>query len=164
MSLVELPRLRTSFQAKEIYDSTSKQRITRLYSKDFNGLYISDERPGFLRRHLRSLPQAIVLSSDIGELSLLAPCLSVTCPSVSSAPFSTELVLNRDDSWRQCLSSRFFVYPLHASGAFLMTPDTSSAMYLAAMCLLRRDYERCCAIAPACRTDLPLNLQEAWAL
>lgn len=105
-----------------------------------------------------------MLSSDIGEISLLAPSLTACCPGVKSAPFSTEVVLTRDEAWKECLQSRFFVYPLHASGTFLMTPDTSSALYLAAMCLLRRDYERCCAIAPACRTDLPLNVQEAWAL
>lgn len=54
--------------------------------------------------------------------------LSLACP---GQPFSTELVFERlSASWANKLSTRYFTYSVHVSGAFLQPPTLGSSLYL----------------------------------
>ena len=57
-----------------------------------------------------------------------------------SAPFSTELVMNRANvKWYATLDTRYYLYPVHISLSFMFTPTLASALYL----LLLRFQYRC---------------------
>ena len=59
ISVVELPRLKTSFVPKQDRDGQ-----VRLYSKDFGDLFISDTRSGPLRRLLEGVPRSVILENN----------------------------------------------------------------------------------------------------
>ena len=64
-------------------------------------------------------------------------------PRVASQPFTTQLVLNRNDSrWNDSLAQRYYLYPVHVSLSFLLTRGMETALYLLLMRLLHRDYQQ----------------------
>ena len=51
------------------------------------------------------------------------------------------------------METRFFIYPVHLSGAFLLTSSLSSAFYLVLVRLMKREYEQAARLITACFID-----------
>ena len=147
--IVELPRLKLSFTVRSDYSG-----IQRLYSMDHNNLFVCNERNTMVNSMIQGIPHSLVLSNIEGEMQLLIPVLNPYRPRVQSDPFTTSIVLDRSDSkWRNALTSRYFMYPVHVSTSFLMTKGLHAAMYLLLLRLLHRDYEDVFQLAESISSD-----------
>jgi hypothetical protein len=153
IDLVELPRLKLAFSARKDH-----MGIERLYSVDHADLFISNERSASTSEMLKGIPHSLLLSNVRGELQVLVPVVAPHRPTVASEPFSTELVLDRNDNkWNRVLSQRYFMYPVHVSLSFLLTKGLYSALYLMLLRLLHRDYEEVYRLADSIATDTKLS-------
>jgi hypothetical protein len=145
IDLVELPRLNISFVSKHV-KLPSGETVTRLYSVDHADLFITNYRSELIAQLMRGLPHSLLLSNSNGDLQILVPAIAPCRIPITSAPLSTEIVLNRikftiENGW---LTLRYFLYPVHVSLAFMFQPSLSSALYLLLMRFLNRDYIRSC--------------------
>jgi hypothetical protein len=95
-------------------------------------------------------------------MAVLVPVLSPPRPAVGSAPFTTALVLDRSDAgWEAALSSRYFLYPVHVSMAFLLTKGLNAALYLMLLRFLHRDYDDVYRLTDSVATDTALSPEGA---
>lgn len=70
---------------------------------------------------------------------MLVPSIHPVRPFIGSAPFSTELVLDRTDKdWHEALDTKYYLYPVHVSLSFMFTPTLASALYLLLLRFLHR--------------------------
>ena len=137
MDLVELPRLKLAFTSREDHAGN-----INLYSIDHADLYITNKRPHMIGKILEGIPHSLVMSNSQHELSVLVAVLSPVRPIVESQPFTTELVLDRqDDEWYNGLSQKYFIYPIHVSLSFLMTKGVDTVLYLILLRFLNRQYD-----------------------
>lgn len=157
VSIVHLPRLKATFKPKVGDDG-----VARLYSLDHAGLFVTDRRTESLLELMRGIPQSVVLENKHRELFLMVPNVSVHRPKIRSVPFASDLVLSRPQDWADTTSTRFYLYAVHPSGAFLETPSLSSAFYLVLLRLMHRDYEIVSRLLSACSSDIELQREEAW--
>lgn len=155
IDLVELPRLKLAFTAR--LDDMGQ---LRLFSVDHADLFISNERNHLTTAMLDGLPHSLVMSTLQGEMQVLLPVVKPVRPSIKGEPFSTSIVLDRNDkSWNLALSQRYFLYPVHVSLAFLMTKGFDTALYLMLCRFLHRDYEAVFRLVDSIATDSKLSLE-----
>ncbi len=77
---------------------------------------------------------------------------------VDAHPFSTDLVIDREDSvWIGNLSQRFYLYPIHISLTFVMTRTLNSGLYLLLLRFLHREYDAAFRLCDAVATDAKLS-------
>ena len=62
------------------------------------------------------------------------------------------------------VKTRYYVYPVHVSGAFLTTPSLSSALYMVLLRLLAREYIFASRLLTSCHTDQALTEEETFIL
>ncbi len=97
------------------------------------------------------------------ELFILTPNRAVSRVSVQSCPFSTELVADcADDRWLYFQPTRFYLYPVHVSRTFLLSPTLSSSLYLVLLRVLSRQYAEAFRLIAACQADLRFSDEEAY--
>lgn len=159
VSLVQFPRLRAEFVPRIDDDG-----VCRMYSQEHAGLFVSDARSRPLARQLAGLPQSVVLEDRYKQQFVLVPNVELTRPADPARPMSTDLAPKRSKKWMAAVDARFYVYPLHASGAFLSPPSLASALYLVALRLLHREYVMVAAALPSCASDVAFAREEGWAL
>jgi thiol-disulfide isomerase/thioredoxin len=153
IDLVDLPRLKLSFTAKEDHNGTA-----RLFSLDHADLFVSTKYDSFSSKLMASIPFSLLMSNLRGENQLLIPVLPPRRPNVLTEPFSTEIVLDRSNKkWTQSLSQHFYLYPVHVSLAFLMPKGLNSALYLLLLRLLNRDYDSAFRMCDSIATDSKLS-------
>ena len=150
IDLIELPRLKLSFVGR--FDH---QNEYRLYSVDHVDLFISNERNATYNKMLVGIPHSILLSNVRGEVQILVPVLPVVRPAIGDEPFSTFIILYRNQL--ETLAERFFLYPVHISFSFLLTKGVNSALYLMLLRFLHRDYAEVFRLADSIATDTPFN-------
>jgi len=164
ITLIELPRLKLRLQPRPYTDEQGVSGV-RLYSLDHANLYVSDYRDDMLNQLLVGLDQSLLMENNEHELFVLIPSYIVHRPNITSAPFSTELVPERGAStWMNIMETRFFLYPVHTSHTFLLTPTQSSAVYLILLRLLARQYTEAYKLVQSCEADMKLSESEEWIL
>ncbi len=83
VDLIELPRLRLSFFAKKTL--IGHEETTLLYSRDHDGLFISNYRDPMIQKLLDGIPHSLVLENVDHDLFMLVPGAALPIrPSVSS--------------------------------------------------------------------------------
>jgi hypothetical protein len=115
-------------------------------------------------RLLLGIPHGLVLSNNNGELQLLVPSLLPIRPKIGDSPFSTTLVMKRDET--SCTKgwlgdARYFLYPVHVSFSFLFMPTLCSAMYMVLLRYLNMNFAESCKLAPSVATDAELSSDES---
>jgi hypothetical protein len=81
----------------------------------------------------------IINITNLQEILVLVPSIHPVRPFIGSAPFSTELVLDRTDKdWHEALDTKYYLYPVHVSLSFMFTPTLASALYLLLLRFLHR--------------------------
>ncbi len=159
LSFVVLPRLKLTFAVRTVGG------VPRLYSLDHSDFYITNERTDTAVELLRGIPHSLLLSNANSELQVLVPSFPPARPSVATRPFSTELVLVREDrSWRSCLDQPYFMYPVHISLSFLYSTTLASALYLLLLRFLNRDYQKCAELVDTISSDVELTEEENQTL
>jgi thiol-disulfide isomerase/thioredoxin len=165
LSLVELPRLKMRFE----------MRGKRLYSLDYDGLFVSDTMDPAVLSLMAGIPHVLVLENSLRQKSLLVSNFGLERVTIKSCPLNTELVLKsskfdlaedqwQDDTWAKNVETRFYIYPVHLSGAFLLTSSLSSAFYLVLIRLMKRDYEQAAQLISSCFTDTAFSPEEKWIM
>ena len=155
ISIVELPRLRAQFRCNG----------QRLESLDFDGLYIMLEDDEDVTNLARGVPHYLPLRNALGDRFLMVPNFGLARPKVRSCPFSTLLTVDRSaEGWSNSVKTRYYVYPVHVSGAFLTTPSLSSALYMVLLRLLAREYIFASRLLTSCHTDQALTEEETFIL
>ena len=164
IALIELPRLKLKLQPRVHIDEKGVESV-RLYSLDHSNLFLSDYRDDLLNSLLVGLNNSILLENPEKELFVLIPNGIVHRPNITSEPFSAELVPERGATiWMQVQESRYFLYPVHGSHTFLLTPTQSSAVYLILLRLLARQYTEAFNVVQSCEADMKLSDSEEWVL
>jgi thiol-disulfide isomerase/thioredoxin len=159
LSYVLLPRLKLSFCVRVV------DGITRLYSLDHSDFYITNARSDTAVELLHGIPHSLLLSNANGELQVLVPSFPPARPSIMSRPFSTELVLIREDrKWRKPLDQPYFMFPVHISLSFLYSTTLASALYLLLLRFLNRDYQKVAQLVDTISSDVELTEEENQTL
>jgi thiol-disulfide isomerase/thioredoxin len=159
LSYVLLPRLKLSFCVRSV------DGITRLYSLDHSDFYITNARTDSAVELLQGIPHSLLLSNANGELQVLVPSFPPARPAIYARPFSTELVLLREDEkWRNCLDQPYFMFPVHISLSFLYSTTLASALYLLLLRFLNRDYQKCAQLVDTISSDVELTEEENQTL
>jgi hypothetical protein len=154
LHVVSLPRLKLTFQARQVGDSV------RLFSVDHADLFISNARDETTKL-LAGIPHSLLLSNSNGEMSVLVPAWEPVRPRVSAVPFTTELVLNRMDStWNARLEHPYYIYPVHVSLSFLYSTTLASALYLLLLRYLARLYTSVVQLVDTVSSDTGLTDEE----
>ena len=160
LSDIELPRLglRFAVSRETVQEEGRLELVTRVMALDFGGLFISDHFPEHL---VGCAPHALVLQDQCGNLTAVVPnCLpkSAVCP---MTPFGTSIVLCRPAFVNE--KKRVYAYPVHISNTFLQTSHIASALYLALLQLMHREYGACAALLKSCVPDVPFDYEEQKA-
>jgi hypothetical protein len=151
LHLVSLPRLKLTFEAREVHGSV------RLYSVDHADLFIINQR-NEASSMLAGIPHSLLLSNSNDELSVLVPAWPPCRPAVDSVPFSTELVLDRSSrKWYDQLEHPYYMYPVHVSLSFLYSTTLASALYLLLLRYLNRQYKAVVRLVDTVGTDSALT-------
>ena len=165
VDLVELPRLRLSFDAKRDADG-----VVRLHSREHPGLFV-----GWLRNEahaaalLKGLPHCLLLQNELGEAYVLLSALAKPCRLADPTdPLMTQLLVTRHaPGWADSLPGvRHYLYPVHRSGAFLTPPSLAARLSLLLCRWLARDFESVFELSTCTAVDTKLSAEEAqlWAL
>eukprot|EP00466_Bigelowiella_natans_P015194 jgi/Bigna1/85176/estExt_fgenesh1_pg.C_20373 len=156
ISLVELPRLGARFETRE-QDGKSV-----LASLDYDGLYLTESPDSILSKHANAIPHAVVLNNSRQEYFLMVPNYGITRPKIKQCPFSTHVVLSRGKEWSQQVKTRYYVYPIHLSGTFVLSRSLSASFYLLLLRLMARDYAAASKLLSTCSTDTAFTEEEKW--
>lgn len=156
IDLIELPRLKLNFHEK-----TDEHGISRIYSLDHSNIYVSNFTSPLTLQLMQGMPHSLLMSSSDNELQILVPIVDLVRPRIGSSPFSTELVLNRNDvKWSASLDTCYFLFPIHVSLSFLFTPTLSSSLYLLVLRFLNRRYHDVFRLAATIGTDTDFSKEE----
>ncbi len=135
--------------------------VLRLFSMDHVNLFVTNERSKLTSDLIRGIPHSILLADSNHEVSILVPSIHPIRPFISSAPFSTELVLARHDKkWYSALDTKYYLYPVHVSLSFLFTPTLASAIYVLLLRFLHRQYNEVVRLANSIATDTHFTKEE----
>eukprot|EP00755_Sulcionema_specki_P005608 Sspe_Gene.33212::Locus_16237_Transcript_1_1_Confidence_1.000_Length_12018::g.33212::m.33212 len=155
LTWVHLPRLKLSFRGK-----ATKAGIV-LTSLDHAHLHVSNFRSELIVNLIKGAPHALLLQDVNGQMSVLIPAFRVHRPVIKDDPFTTELVILRSDTaWLDACDTRYFLYPVHISLSFLLTPTLASSLYLLLLRFQHRIYDDSFRLAGMTGTDAQLTSQE----
>jgi hypothetical protein len=151
--LIELPRLRLSFRSR-LVTLADGQTVSRLYSDDHDGLFISNYQSKLIGILMDGIPHSLVLENIHQDLFLLVPGAAMPIrPSIKEDKFATEIVFDRSNrTWLDNLDVRHYLYPVHKSKTFLFTPTFASALYLMLLRFFNRQYAVVFRLADSCVT------------
>jgi len=154
---IELPRVNLSFKAKTIQTDDGKNE-QRLYSNDYDGLYIatSNEARETTERLLGSISHFIVLQNADKDLFLLIPsCALPRRLHVDGSHLSVQVILDRrNDDWNNSIGEvRSYLYPIHNSLSFLVTPSLASSLYLMLMYFITGAYTEVFKMVESCVSE-----------
>lgn len=154
---IELPRVNLSFRSKTIEMVDGKVE-NRLYSNDYDGLYIatSTEAREIAERLLGSISHFIVLQNADKDLFILVPsCALPRRLHADGAHLSVQVMLDRrNQEWNDNIGEvRSYLYPIHNSRSFLVTPSLSSSLYLMLMYFITGSYVEVFKMVESCVSE-----------
>lgn len=157
IDLIELPRVNLSFRAKRVekIDGTIEHR---LYSNDNDGLYIATSLKAreLVEKLLGSIDHFIVLQNEDNDLFVLIPgCALPRRLHVDGSHLSVQVLLDRrNQEWINSMGEiRCYLYPVHSSKSFLITPSLASSMYLMVMYFITGAYQEVYKMVESCVSE-----------
>ena len=157
IDLIELPRVNLAFKAKEV-ESIDGHVERRLYSNDYDGLYIatSTEAREIAERLLGTISHFIVLQNADNDLFVLLPsCALPRRLHVDGSHLSVQVILDRrNKEWINNIGEvRSYLYPIHNSRSFLVTPSLASSLYLMLMYFITGSYPDVFKMVDSCVSE-----------
>jgi hypothetical protein len=157
IDLIELPRVNLSFKTRtvESFDGKIEHRI---YSNDYDGLYIATSTEGRERaeRLLGSISHFIVLQNADSDLFVLVPsCALPRRLHTDGKRISVQTILDRrNKEWIENIGEvRSYLYPVHNSLSFLVTPSLASSLYLMLMYFITGQYQEAYKMVESCVSE-----------
>eukprot|EP01061_Rhynchopus_euleeides_P007779 TRINITY_DN1682_c1_g1_i2.p1 TRINITY_DN1682_c1_g1~~TRINITY_DN1682_c1_g1_i2.p1 ORF type:complete len:3842 (+),score=1703.90 TRINITY_DN1682_c1_g1_i2:1018-11526(+) len=158
VSVIELPRLRLKLQPQKDLDGA-----WRLFLLDQPGWFVSTSVPDPIAELVRALPEALLVQNRSSEFKVLVPNHDLVRPAICGVAFPCRLVpLRTSVGWEEVMEQRFFTYPVHVSGTFLICTGVGPTLYLLLVGLLSRRYQEAFRLADGVCTDAALNPDEQW--
>lgn len=163
IDFIELPRVNLSFKAKDV-ESVDGKIEHRLYSNDYDGLFISTstEAREIAERLLGSISHFIVLQNADKDLFVLLPsCALPRRLHADGSHLSVQVILDRrNKDWNNNIGEvRSYLYPIHNSRSFLVTPSLASSLYLMLMHFITGSYVEVFKMVESCVSE-DLNAEE----
>jgi hypothetical protein len=163
IDLIELPRVNLSFRSKDV-ESIDGKVDHRLYSNDYDGLFIatSTESREIAERLLGTTSHFIVLQNPDNDLFILMPsCALPRRLHVDGSHLSVQVILDRrNQEWIDNIGEvRSYLYPVHNSRSFLVTPSLASSLYLMVMYFITGEYQDVFKMVESCVSE-ELNPEE----
>jgi hypothetical protein len=160
---IELPRVNLSFKAK-IIESIDGRSEHRIYSNDYDGLYIatSNDAREIAERLLGAISHFIVLQNAENDLFVLMPsCALPRRLHSDGSHLSVQVVLDRrNQDWINNIGEvRSYLYPVHNSRSFVVTPSLASSLYLMLMYFITGLYTEVFKMVESCVSE-ELNPEE----
>ena len=160
---IELPRVNLSFKAKQ-YETSDHRKEFRLYSNDYDGLFIavSTEAREITERLLGTISHFIVLQNSENDLFVLMPgCALPRRLHTDGSRLSVQVILDRrNQEWIDNIGEvRCYLYPVHNSRSFLVTPSLASSLYLLVMYFITGAYQEVFKMVESCVSE-DLNPEE----
>jgi hypothetical protein len=157
IDLIELPRVNLSFKSKD-FKSIDGDVEHRLYSNDYNGLYIatSNEAREIAEKLLGGISHFIVLQNADNDLFVLIPsCALPRRLHGDGSHLSVQVILDRrNNEWINNIGEvRSYLYPVHNSRAFLVTPSLASSLYLMLMFFITGNYADVFKMVDSCVSE-----------
>jgi hypothetical protein len=157
IDFIELPRVKLSFKAKQ-FEYSDGQKEHRLYSNDYDGLYIalSTEAREIADKLLGNISHFIVLQNAENDLFILMPgCALPRRLNADGSRLSVQVILDRrNQEWIDNIGEvRCYLYPIHNSRAFLVTPSLSSSLYLMVMYFITGAYQEVFKMVESCVSE-----------
>lgn len=157
IDFIELPRVNLSFKAKDV-ESIEGKIEHRLYSNDHDGLYIatSTEAREIGERLLGSISHFIVLQNGDKDLFILLPsCALPRRLHADGSHLSVQVILDRrNKDWNNKIGEvRSYLYPIHNSRSFLVTPSLASSLYLMLMHFITGAYVEVFKMVDSCVSE-----------
>jgi hypothetical protein len=160
IDLIELPRLRLTFERKVVEENQS-----RYYCIEQAGYYLTScNNFPVVKNILSDLNAGIALKNDLGEHVVLLSCLSKPCQyRLRKGSSSFRLVYVRtDDEWVKTAGElTYFIFPVHLSGTMIQSKSIASTLYLLGLYLMTRNYQNAFRLIDNCVCDRPFTPQEA---
>ena len=114
---------------------------------------------------LTSMPKFLELQDSFGQSFVFLPNFGQRRLEVRECPFSTSLVFDKSyDNWSRHVDARFYVYPVHISGAFFLFPSIASSLYMILQHMMHRDYVRAARVIAATNADRVLSDEARWVM
>lgn len=157
IDLIELPRVNLSFKAK-VTESVDGKVEHCLYSNDYDGLFIatSTEAREITERLLGTISHFIVLQNADKDLFILMPsCALPRRLNVDGSHLSVQVILDRrNKDWNNNIGEvRSYLYPIHNSQSFLVTPSLASSLYLMLMYFITGSYVEVFKMVESCVSE-----------
>jgi Protein of unknown function (DUF3638)/Protein of unknown function (DUF3645) len=157
IDLIELPRVNLRFTARS-ETTIDGNTVNRLYSNDYDGLYIaiSTEAREIAERLLGSIAHFIVLQNADNDLFVLIPgCALPRRLHMDGAHLSVQVILDRrNQEWIDNIGEvRTYLYPIHNSRSFLVTPSLASSLYLMVMYFITGAYQDVFKMVESCVSE-----------
>jgi hypothetical protein len=154
---IELPRVNLSFKAKE-FETPEGTRELRIYSNDYDGLFIavSNEAREIAETLLGDVSHFIVLQNGEKDLFLLVPgCALPRRLHTDGSRLSVQVLLDRrNQEWIDNIGEvRCYLYPIHNSRSFLVTPSLASSLYLMLMYFITGSYQNVYKMMESCVSE-----------
>ena len=100
-----------------------------------------------------------------GEKFILVSTAKLVRPVIASCPFTTRLVLDRNDNeWTDMMDTGYYCYPVHVSLSFMITTGLNSALYLLLARFLNRDYVAVTHLTESVASDVAFSNEERSVL
>ena len=157
IDLIELPRVNLSFKSKMV-ESVDGKVEQRLYSNDYDGLFIatSNEARDITERLLGTISHYIVLQNADKDLFVLMPsCALPRRLHTDGSHISVQVILDRrNKDWNNNIGEvRSYLYPIHNSQSFLVTPSLASSLYLMLMYFITGEYVEVFKMVESCVSE-----------
>ena len=160
---IELPRVNLTFKAKQ-FETAEGKLENRLYSNDHDGLFIatSTEAREIADRLLGNISHFIVLQNADNDLFVLMPgCALPRRLHTDAAKLSVQVILDRrNKEWIENIGEvRSYLYPIHNSRSFVVTPSLASSLYLMLMYFITGNYKEVFKMVESCVSE-DLSMEE----
>jgi hypothetical protein len=154
---IELPRVNLSFKAREFQTSEGTKEF-RIYSNDYDGLFIaiSNEAREIAETLLGDVAHFIVLQNAENDLFVLMPgCAVPRRLHTDGSRLSVQVILDRrNQEWIDNIGEvRCYLYPIHNSRSFLVTPSLASSLYLMLMYFITGSYQNVYKMMESCVSE-----------
>eukprot|EP00516_Mucochytrium_quahogii_P008420 CAMPEP_0203758104 /NCGR_PEP_ID=MMETSP0098-20131031/10854_1 /ASSEMBLY_ACC=CAM_ASM_000208 /TAXON_ID=96639 /ORGANISM=" , Strain NY0313808BC1" /LENGTH=3866 /DNA_ID=CAMNT_0050650355 /DNA_START=244 /DNA_END=11840 /DNA_ORIENTATION=- len=150
VELIELARLKLRMRPEN----------GKLLLVDQAGWYVCNET-----KRTRALldVHSLLLMNFQREIQYLVPNHDASRPTIKGRPFNTEIACERGSfAWLQTMDTRYFLYPIHTSGTYLVSQELSASIYLVHLLLIQRRYKETFHLAPTCTVDVPFAADEGF--
>jgi len=157
IDLIELPRVNLSFKSKAV-ESVDGVVDQRLYSNDYDGLYIatSTEAREIAERLLGTISHFVILQNADNDLFVLIPsCALPRRLHIDGSHLSVQVILDRrNKDWIKNIGEvRSYLYPVHNSRSFLVTPSLASSLYLMLLYFITGSYQNVFKMVESCVSE-----------